>query len=323
MSALLSDKSALRISVAEAMRLMQEIIAVGSLIQKMSKDVLQSFVQAGGLDGGVTLLPDEDVSRQGVVPSTVGFPPWAARCVLRRERRAKGIARSAVHLSEPEIREGKNTPAYELIAAARNHCIACIRRHLLQGHRVDLCSNSGWNAWDNAHYRDSPRRIAVLQYLETAGLHASRQYGTFRNQHVALLRRSGTVKMASLQLPVPSLGSYPTWASVCVSDRPKSIDLEPGQVHMTEEEVHDDEIMPDYFVIAAGNASCLCCIRDCLARGYSIHNTSRNGLNVWDMVHMKGGERTIDTLRFIEEAGGRVSEVYALRVARREAVIST
>ena len=54
-----------------------------------------------------------------------------------------------------------------------------------------------------------------------------------------------------------------------------------------------------------------------LAR-YSIAASSHSGWNVRYTVHMKGGERAADIMRFVEEAGGHKSAVYSLWMARRE-----
>jgi hypothetical protein len=67
------------------------------------------------------------------------------------------------------------------------------------------------------------------------------------------------------------------------------------------------EAVPRDFIIAAGRAGCLCCIRELLVLGHDIGATMSTGLNVWDIVHIIGGEREADMLRYIEQAGGRRS----------------
>ena len=308
-------KSNARISLADALRLRQNLenlLAFSNQIQTMGAAVLRSFQLASDRESG---------SLEGVVPSTDAFPSWASKCVLSRGRRPKGTLVTSVHLSHHEILEGKTSPAYELMAAARSHCIACIRRYLLMGHPVNLCSNSGWNAYDNAHYRDSHRRQATLQYLDAAGLRASLQYRSFITQRNLSFRRTTELSSVPMPFKIPRLADYPAWASVCGMAGTRSVDVEPGQLHLTEEQSRCGESLPEYFIIAAARASCLYCMRLCLVSGYMIGTTSRSGWNVWDNVHATGGHRVADVLCFVEEAGGHMSSAYAQWMDSRENLV--
>ena len=294
-----------RISLSDAMQLrrnLDNLFALCNQIQTMGAAVLGSFH---------FVTDAQSSSVQGVVPSIEAFPPWASKCVVSRGRRRKETSSMSVHLSDKEILNGKTSVAYELMAAARSHCIACIRRYLLKGHTVHCRSDSGWNAYDNAHYRDSDRREATLQYLGLAGLGMSTQYQTYRIQQNLLMRCAAEGSVAIYTFKIPRLDGYPAWGSVCDKAGTRSVDVEPGEVHVTDECLTSGETFPEYFIIAAARANCLYCLRLCLTSGYMIGTSSRCGWNVWDHVHETGGEKVADVLRFVEEAGGQMSALYA------------
>ena len=68
---------------------------------------------------------------------------------------------------------------------------------------------------------------------------------------------------------------------------------------------------PEYHIIAAATAGCLSCLRDCLVLGTSIDSVSISGWNVWDNVHFSDNVRKVVVLRYVTEAGGKMSDKYA------------
>jgi len=295
-----------KVEAARLQNTMQDLSALVQSLQRMGQEVLVGLGHVEVVEGLQKWSLEVASSCKGVVPPINAFPPWAARCVLVPVRPSNRTSTTPCHLEEQEILEGKRTPAYQLMAAARSHCIACIHRHLAQGHAVDLYSNSGWNAWDNAHYSHSKRRNDTLRYLEAAGLRASAKYRAYTERRVVSLKLIEITSPAIFPGVIPSLDGYPPWATSCPVAHLRTVDVEPGQVHLMEEQPVI-EAVPRDFIIAAGRAGCLCCIRELLVLGHDIGATMSTGLNVWDIVHMIGGERKADMLRYIEQAGGRRS----------------
>jgi len=296
-----------KVEAARLQHTMQDLSALVQSLQRMGQEVLVGLGNVEVVEGRQKWSLEVASVCKGVVPSISAFPPWATRCVLVSVRPSIRTFTAPCHLEEKEILEGKRSPAYELMAAARSHCIACIHRHLSQGHAVDLYSNSGWNAWDNAHHCLSKRRNDTLRYLEAAGLRASAKYRAYTDRRAGSLKLMESTKPALFPSAIPSLDGYPSWATSCPVAHLRTVDVEPGQVHLMDGQSVIEAVPSDFF-FAAGRAGCLCCIRELLVLGHDPNATMSNGMNVWDIVHVIGGEREADILRYIEEAGGRRSE---------------
>lgn len=138
-----------------------------------------------------------------------------------------------------------------------------------------------------------------------------------RNDIVASRKRMVEIEAANVpfrllggttRVTPPSLSLYPDWARQCET---RTVLVAPGAPHMNKKEKKHRRDTPEYYIIAAARAGCLLCLRDCLISGTSVNSASISGWNVWDNVHFSDNVRKVIVLRYVSEAGGKMSDKYA------------
>ena len=122
------------------------------------------------------------------------------------------------------------------------------------------------------------------------------------------------VDRKTTNLTIPSLASYPEWAQRCDLFYKSS---EPGAAHVKKRDIKKGKDLPHYRILAAAKIGCLDCIRKCLQAGISVDSSTISGWNVWDSAHFANNDRTFVVLRFVEEAGGSMSDKYAAWLVKK------
>lgn len=169
---------------------------------------------------------------------------------------------------------------------------------------------------DNLHtgswlLASNPDRCHATSEVSSALLESFLPSTTLNNSSASgqLSKGKRAVGGRNTSLAPPSLASYPDWAQRCDLIHAA---LEPGAAHLTKRDIQRGKDLPQYRILAAAKVGCLVCIRECLRDGISIKSSTISGWNVWDSVHFTSNARTPVILRYVEEAGGYMSQQYAL-----------
>jgi len=169
---------------------------------------------------------------------------------------------------------------------------------------------------DNLHtgswpLASNPDRCPAASEVSSALLESCMPSTTLHDSSASsqLSKGKRAVDEGNASVTPPSLASYPDWAQQCELIHAA---LEPGAAHLTKRDIKRGKDLPQYRILAAAKVGCLDCIRKCLRDGISITSSTISGWNVWDSAHFTSNARTPVILRYVEEAGGYMSQQYAL-----------